>query len=33
VPPVQIQIVIIAVIAAVVLFQLYNLLGKKVKVL
>lgn len=29
-PPVQIQIVIIAVIAAVVLFQLYNLLGKKV---
>jgi predicted lipid-binding transport protein (Tim44 family) len=30
VPPVQIQIVIFAVIAAVVLFQLYNVLGKKV---
>ncbi|HRJ65452.1 MAG TPA: hypothetical protein PLR59_14040, partial [Brevundimonas sp.] len=29
-PPVQIQIVIFAVIAAVVLFQLYNVLGKKV---
>src|SRR5687768_18394551 len=30
VPPVQIQIVIFAVIAAFVLFQLYNVLGKKV---
>jgi predicted lipid-binding transport protein (Tim44 family) len=30
VPPVQIQIVIFAVIAAIVLFQLYNVLGKKV---
>ena len=30
VPPVQIQIIIFAVIAAVVLFQLYNVLGKKV---
>lgn len=29
-PPIQIQIVIFAVIAAVVLFQLYNVLGKKV---
>lgn len=29
-PPVQIQIVIFAVIAAIVLFQLYNVLGKKV---
>ena len=28
--PVQIQIVIFAVIAAIVLFQLYNVLGKKV---
>jgi membrane protein implicated in regulation of membrane protease activity len=30
VPPVQIQIIIFAVIAAIVLFQLYNVLGKKV---
>ena len=30
VPPVQVQIVIFAVIAAIVLFQLYNVLGKKV---
>jgi predicted lipid-binding transport protein (Tim44 family) len=30
VPPVQVQIVIFAVIAAFVLFQLYNVLGKKV---
>jgi len=30
VPPVSVQIVIFAVIAAVVLFQLYNVLGKKV---
>ncbi|WP_292063863.1 TIM44-related membrane protein TimA [Brevundimonas sp. UBA7664] len=30
VPPVQIQIIIFAVIAAVILFQLYNVLGKKV---
>jgi predicted lipid-binding transport protein (Tim44 family) len=30
VPPIQIQIVIFAVIAAFVLFQLYNVLGKKV---
>ena len=29
-PPVQIQIIIFAVIAAVILFQLYNVLGKKV---
>ncbi|WP_156377020.1 MULTISPECIES: TIM44-related membrane protein TimA [unclassified Brevundimonas] len=29
-PPVQIQIIIFAVIAAIVLFQLYNVLGKKV---
>lgn len=29
-PPVQIQVIIFAVIAAVVLFQLYNVLGKKV---
>lgn len=29
-PPVQIQIIIFAVIAAIILFQLYNVLGKKV---